>query len=320
MLILGSPTGATKKSDNYSMSSAKPVSHRRANRRATTPTVAALLAASLVSLYVIDARAASWTTRPIRDVQAELTTVLGCEWFPPSNPIDCDADGLAIVLEVIRDDNDGTIARMASGVVIDTEPHNPAREIKSRETIARLLKYLFPEWKDSSAWLTKALSRVRASLDSKPTSIQLDGATVLVHWLETMQADIFAAIVVTKNRPPADDTVLRYSSICYSAESDELTGFRILLVRGDPWIAGRFPDRYHVIFQNAHGELDRTWVGMAAITAGQIDFEVWTGDGGLLDFDGNITQRRIVGTFRSPGWTDPQGNKIVFRLERVSKF
>ena len=83
--------------------------------------------------------------------------------------------------------------------------------------------------------------------------------------------------------------------------------------------SGAIPDRYHVIFQNAHGELDRTWVGMAAITAGQIDFEVWTGDGGLLDFDGNITQRRIVGTFRRrPGWTDPQGNKIVFRLERVS--
>ena len=111
-----------------------------ANRRATTPTVAALLAASLVSLYVIDARAASWTTRPIRDVQAELTTVLGCEWFPPSNPIDCDADGLAIVLEVIRDDNDGTIARMASGVVIDTEPHNPAREIKG--TVRRSLACL----------------------------------------------------------------------------------------------------------------------------------------------------------------------------------
>ena len=168
---------------------------------ATKHIVVILAALSLVLLSFVDACAESWTSRPMKDVQAELATLLGCEWMGSNYPIVCYAKSLEVTFVVTRDEFDGTIAQMKTGAVIVSCPRDRQREKRSYGATAKLLKYLFPEWKDSSAWLTRALRRVRASYDDKPTSITVDGATVQVRWLETMQCNTYAALTVTKNVP-----------------------------------------------------------------------------------------------------------------------
>jgi len=163
--------------------------------------VVALVALSLVLLPFFDAHAESWTTRPTENVQAELATLLGCTWQTPTNPIQCYGGSLEVILVVIPDKIDGTIAQMTTGTVIVSYPRDRARETRSRETTAKLLAYLFPEWKSSSAWLTKALNKVRASYDDMPTSITVGGATIQVRWLETMQNDTYAQLTITKKGP-----------------------------------------------------------------------------------------------------------------------
>ena len=130
---------------------------------------------------------------------------------------------------------------------------------------------------------------------------------------------VLAAASCAPISPPRDvASALRYSNICFHEESGDTVGFRVLLVSAYPWSSGR--EIFHVILQGAEGYLQLPMLGFGSIADGRLWFSIPQPNAQVreppLSFGGTITPEEISGSFDGSGWTDRQGNRLVFHLKR----
>lgn len=72
-----------------------------------------------------------------------------------------------------------------------------AREIRSRNAVINVVKYLLPGWSQAREWLTGALDAARRVHGRRV--VKLDAVTILAQWLQPADLDnTFATVVVTK--------------------------------------------------------------------------------------------------------------------------
>jgi hypothetical protein len=104
--------------------------------------------------------------------------------------------------------------------------------------------------------------------------------------------------------------ILVYSDVCIHADTGDLLGTRIVLLR--------FPEGDYVYFQLAEGvmlipELTKAETREDGM---RIRFRAPGPKNKLVTFDGQITDKKLTGTFEQEGWKNISGD-AMFNLPRV---
>jgi hypothetical protein len=154
--------------------------------------------AMLIWTIPVLAASTSALNRSMTDVQTGLGKLLGCQWQGTEALAVCSVRQIKGVVNLARDPADKTVETVELNALVAGGPTpRPDEEKLSRETVFRIVAYLLPTWKKGPEWLANALKEATHVKARK--IIKVDGATVLVQWLQPADIDdTFATIVITK--------------------------------------------------------------------------------------------------------------------------
>jgi hypothetical protein len=159
-----------------------------------------LLATFIVAVFWVlpTLAATSGINSPASDVKTGLGKLLACHWQGTDTLAVCPVKRINGLVSLSRDPTGKTIETIEMNALIASHPGpRLADEKLSRDTVARIVAYLLPDWKNESVWLRNALNEAAHFRSGKVANI--GNVTVLVQWLQPADvADTFATIVVTK--------------------------------------------------------------------------------------------------------------------------
>jgi len=114
-------------------------------------------------------------------------------------------------------------------------------------------------------------------------------------WLAAFAAGVVSSAFTSVSAQVPGETLAIYSNICFSPESGDIGGQRIILFR-----AGSGPSAsadVYVLFQAAEGELQRPLFEKAAVNGDQIRAEIHFPNLGTQTFVGRVTPTSIEGSY-----------------------
>ncbi len=171
---------------------------RETNLRSRSNRLSVIALALLMWASPALAASTSALNRPMTEVETGLGKLLNCQWQVTPTGAGCSVGQIEGVMDLSRDPANGTVESVELNALVAAGPTpRPEKEKLSRETVIRIVAYFLPAWKKAPEWLTKALNEathVRAR-----NVIKVDGATVLVQWMQFADvADTDATVVITK--------------------------------------------------------------------------------------------------------------------------
>jgi hypothetical protein len=110
--------------------------------------------------------------------------------------------------------------------------------------------------------------------------------------------------------PQEESGVSVYSDICAHAESGDLLGARVVVMR--------FKEGDYVLFQMAEGVIEAPRLGKAIMDSksGEIVFRIPESEKLIATFKGKITEQSLIGSFDN-NWVNGAGAK-TFRLPKIA--
>jgi hypothetical protein len=145
---------------------------------------------------------ASGLDRSAADIQTGLTKLFGCKWQSIEVDPYCYVKSAESTVILYRDPTGKTVETVEMHtVLVDCSETQPCDVMASRQMVKQAAAYLLPEWKNQSAWLTRALSDAARTIGTAVVKkiIKIGDVTVLVEGFQ--QADItgtVATVIITK--------------------------------------------------------------------------------------------------------------------------